>query len=206
MYSRALPIRSGKRLLDLVFSGKLSVTKGGLKLGTATTHLFQSEEFKLKYKLADVKTCSPRAVICTPENRQAMYCHLLSGLVFRDDVEFIHSTFAHTAVEGFKTLHKEWRSLCEDIRTGKLNPSITEQDVRDAMAEHVLTMPRPELADAIANICRGLDNNWSGAVPQIWPNCKYIVSIMTGTMVPYLKKLQHYAGKTNKFHHDVEHL
>ena len=192
---RAFQIRSGKKVLDLVFSGQLSVSKGGLKLGTATTHLFRSEAFKLKYKSADVRTCSPQEVIHMAENRQAMYCHLLSALVFRDDIEFIHSTFAYTVIEGFKTLQKEWRTLCEDIRTGKLNAFVRAQEVRDAMADHVLVAPRPKLANAIANICGELDDDWSGAIPRIWPNCKYILSIMTGSMLPYLKKLQYYAGK-----------
>ena len=31
-------------------------------------------------------------------------------------------------------------------------------------------------------------------IPELWPNVKYVYGIMTGSMEPYVKKLQHYAG------------
>lgn len=52
----------------------------------------------------------------------------------------------------------------------------------------------PDLADKIYKKCQEL-TNWNGLIPEMFPNCKYIYGIMTGSMEPYLKKLRHYAGK-----------
>lgn len=189
---RAFPTRAGGMFLELVFSGKLSTTKGGLAAGTATTHLFRSKEFKQKQKFAGVRACSPDEVVRHYDNRQAMYCHLLSALLCWEELEFITSTFAYTIVEALRTLELEWCNLCDDIRRGNLTSRITDPDLRAAMSK-LMPSPDPERADTIAAKCSSLED-WSGAVPHIWPNCKYIFSIMTGAMEPYVKRLHHYTG------------
>ncbi|KAI5059094.1 hypothetical protein GOP47_0025413 [Adiantum capillus-veneris] len=190
--SRAFPTRAGGMFLELVFSGKLSTTKGGLPSGTATTHLFRSKEFKQKQKLASVRACSPDEVVRHSDNRQAMYCHLLCALLCWEELEFMTATFAYTFVEAFRTFELEWANLCEDIRHGKLNSWITDPALRAAMSKLMLR-PDPKHADIIAAKCCALEG-WAGVIPAIWPNCKYIYSIMTGSMEPYLNRLQHYAG------------
>ncbi|KAF3787231.1 hypothetical protein EJ110_NYTH23738 [Nymphaea thermarum] len=48
---RIVPIKAGGRILEFIYSGKQVQTKKGLKVGTATTHYFDSaEEFKIKQK------------------------------------------------------------------------------------------------------------------------------------------------------------
>ncbi|MCO5603642.1 hypothetical protein L7F22_057793 [Adiantum nelumboides] len=189
---RAFPTRAGGMFLELVFSGKLSTTKGGISLGTATTHLFRSKEFKQKQKFARVRACSPDEVVRHSNNRQAMYCHLLCALLCWDELEFITATFAYTIVEAFHLLEREWVNLCNDIRQGELTRWITDVEVRAAMSK-LMRRPDPELADTISSKCSALEG-WAGVIPQIWPNCKYIYSIMTGSMEPYLDRLHHYAG------------
>jgi hypothetical protein len=63
------------------------------------------------------------------------------------------------------------------------------------MRESVSKLLKPDLdlADAIYEKCKNI-GNWHGVIPLLWPNAKYIISIMTGTMEPYLRKLRHYAG------------
>ncbi|MCO5591472.1 hypothetical protein L7F22_045455 [Adiantum nelumboides] len=190
--SRAFPTRAGGMFLELVFSGKLSTTKGGHAVATGTTHLFRSKEFKQKQKLASVRTCSPEEVVRHSDNRQAMYCHLLCALLCWEELEFMTATFAYTFVEAFRTFELQWANLCEDIRRGELNSWITDPDLRAAMSK-LMPMPDPERADTIAAKCCALEG-WADVIPQIWPNCKYIYSIMTGSMEPYLNRLQHYAG------------
>ncbi|KAI5059095.1 hypothetical protein GOP47_0025414 [Adiantum capillus-veneris] len=188
----AFPTSPGGMFLELVFSGKLSTTNGGLSLGTATTHLFRSKEFKQKQKFASVRACSPDEVVWHPDNWQAMYCHLLCALLHRDELEFITATFAYTIVKAFHTFEVEWPNLCDDIRQGELTSWITDLDLRAAMSK-LMPRPDPELADGIASKCSTLEG-WAGVIPHIWPNCKYIYSIMTGSMEPYLDRLHHYAG------------
>lgn len=190
--NKVFPTKPGGRILELVFCGKMFNSKGGLACGTATTHLFRSKEFKMKRKCARLRACSPDAVMYASDNRQAMYCHLLCALLFWEEVEVVNSTFAYTLVEAFRTFALEWQNLCQDIRQGRLSDRITDPEVRNAVSKHL--RPDPELADKISQKCSGLER-WYGVIPEIWPNCKYILSIITGSMEPYVKRLQHYAGK-----------
>lgn len=143
-------------------------------------------------KAIQSQPCSPDEVIFGPEFHQSLYCHLLCGLIFRDEVEFVSSTFAHSIMHAFRTFEHVWEELCTDIRDGVLSSRVTVPSVRTAMSK--LLKPNPELADLIYRKCSGL-SNWYRLVPELFPNAKYIYGIMTGSMEPYLKKLRHYAGE-----------
>ncbi|XP_076907686.1 jasmonoyl--L-amino acid synthetase JAR6-like [Bidens hawaiensis] len=177
--------------LSFIFGSKQFTTKGGLLAGTATTNVYRSTQFKKTMQAMQTPCCSPDEVIFAPDFHQSLYCHLLCGLFFHDEIQVISSTFAHSIVHSFRTFELVWSELCSDIRTGVLSARITLQSIRTAMAA-VLT-PNPGLADDIQNKCLGL-TDWNGLIPELFPNCKYIYAIMTGSMEPYLKKLRVYAG------------
>jgi len=143
-------------------------------------------------KAIQSQPCSPDEVIFGPDFHQSLYCHLLCGLIFRDEVEFVFSTFAHSIIHAFRTFEHVWEELCTDIRDGVLSSRVTVPSVRAAMSK--LLKPNPELAELIYEKCSGL-SNWYRLVPELFPNAKYIYGIMTGSMEPYLKKLRHYAGE-----------
>ncbi|MED6135000.1 hypothetical protein PIB30_042254, partial [Stylosanthes scabra] len=66
--------------------------------------------------------------------------------------------------------------------------------MREAVLE-ILSSPNPDLASRIEGICDELEvMDWFGLIPKLWPNAKYVYSIMTGSMQPYLNKLRHYAN------------
>ncbi|KAG2717241.1 hypothetical protein I3843_03G167100 [Carya illinoinensis] len=192
--SRAYPIREGGRILEFIYSGKQFKTKGGLAVGTATTHYFASEEFKIKQTMTQSFTCSPEEVISSGDYKQSSYCHLLLGLFLSEEVEFITSTFAYSIVQAFRGFEEHWKDICNDIKQGSLSPRITSPKVREAVLK--IITPNPCLACKIQASCEELQNlNWSGLIPKLWPNAKYVYSIMTGSMQPYLTKLRHYAGE-----------
>ncbi|MCO5610759.1 hypothetical protein L7F22_065000 [Adiantum nelumboides] len=139
-----------------------------------------------------MRTCSPEEVVWHLDNMQAMYCLLLCALLCWEELEFMTSTFAYTFVEAFRTFELEWANLCEDIRRGELNSWITDPDLKAAMS-NFMPRPDPKHADTIASKCCAL-KGWADVIPQIWPNCKYIYSIMTRSMEPYFNRLQNYAG------------
>ena len=147
--------------------------------------------FKKGMKAIQSISCSPDEVIFGSDFHQSLYCHLLCGLIFRDEVQFISSTFAHSILYAFRTFEQVWEELCNDIRTGVLSSRINVLSTRTAMSK--LLKPNPELADLIYKKCSSL-SNWYGLIPELFPNAKYIYGIMTGSMEPYLKKLRHYAG------------
>ncbi|URE24299.1 indole-3-acetic acid-amido synthetase GH3.5 [Musa troglodytarum] len=184
------PIGNGKAL-QFIYSSKRVTTKGGLTARTATSNVFQSEQFKHTMKDIQSQCCSPDEVIFGPDFQQSLYCHLLCGLIFSDEVQTISSTFAHSIVHAFGTFEHVWEELCADIREGVLSSRITVPSIRAAVSK--LLRPNPSLADSIHNVCVRL-SNWYGVIPELWPNAKYVYGIMTGSMEPYLKKLRHYAG------------
>lgn len=191
---RVYPIREGGRILELIYSSKQFKTKGGLTTGTATTHYFASQEFKIKQEKTKSFTCSPEEVISSGDYKQSNYCHLLLGLLFSNQVEFITSTFAYSIVQAFSTFEEQWQELCNDIREGTLSPRINIPEVRKAVLE--IISPNPSLASKIEGCCQELQNlDWCGLISRLWPNAKYVYSIMTGSMQHYLKKLRHYAGE-----------
>ncbi|ONK75929.1 uncharacterized protein A4U43_C03F22060 [Asparagus officinalis] len=191
--SRVFPIRAGGRILEFVYSSKQFKTRGGLTAGTATTHYFASEEFKTKQKTTKSFTCSPYEVISAGDYKQSTYCHLLLGLLFADQVEFVTSTFAYSLVQAFTAFEDVWQEICEDIRHGTLSSRITITNMRSSVLDYIA--PDPALALEIESKCKELNSsNWHCMIPRLWPNAKYVYSIMTGAMQPYLKKLRHYAG------------
>lgn len=192
--SRVYPIRPGGRILELIYSSKQFKTKGGLTAGTATSHYFSSEEFNIKQKKTKSYTCSPKEVISSGDYKQSTYCHLLLGLHYSDQVEFITSTFAFSAVQAFCNFEEVWKDICEDTREGSLNKTrVTFPKVREAVLN--IISPNPGLASKIEGRCKELEKaNWFALIPKLWPNAKYIYTISTGSMQLYMKKLKHYAG------------
>ncbi|XP_030443503.1 jasmonoyl--L-amino acid synthetase JAR4-like isoform X1 [Syzygium oleosum] len=189
--NRDYPIEGGK-VLQFIYGSKQFKTKGGLAAGTATTNLFRSSQYKSTMKAMQSHCCSPDEVIFGPDFQQSLYCHLLCGLLYRDEVQSVSSTFAHSIVHAFRTFEQVWEELCTDIRYGVLTSRITGPCIRAAMSK--LLKPDPALADLIQEKCSGLIN-WYGLIQELFPNAKYIYGIMTGSMQPYLKKLRHYAGE-----------
>ncbi|XP_055817154.1 jasmonoyl--L-amino acid synthetase JAR4-like [Solanum dulcamara] len=188
--NREFPIENGKAL-QFIYSSKQFKTKGGLAAGTATTNVYRNAHFKKTMKAMQTPCCSPDEVIFGPDFHQSLYCHLLCGLIFRDEVQVVSSTFAHSIVHAFRTFEQVWEELVVDIREGVLSTRVTVPSMRSAMLK--LLKPDLEQADTIYNKCSGL-SNWYGLIPVLFPNARYIYGIMTGSMEPYLKKLRHYAG------------
>ncbi|KAL8494961.1 hypothetical protein ACS0TY_019216 [Phlomoides rotata] len=188
---REYPIGNGKAL-QFIYSSKQFKTKGGLAAGTATTNVYRNAEFKKTMRAMQTPCCSPDEVIFGPDFHQSLYCHLLCGLIFRDEVQVVSSTFAHSIVHAFRTFELVWEELVKDIREGSLSSRVTVPSIRAAISK--LLKPDPDLANDIYSKILGL-SNWYGVIQELFPNTKYVYGIMTGSMEPYLIKLRHYAGE-----------
>ncbi|RYR52764.1 hypothetical protein Ahy_A06g027645 isoform E [Arachis hypogaea] len=189
--NREFPIKNGKAL-SFIYSSKQFKTKGGVAAGTATTNVFRNSRYKREMKALQSQCCSPDEVIFGPDFFQSLYCHLLCGLIFHEEVQLVSSVFAHSIVHAFRTFEQVWEELCTDIKQGVLSSRITVPSIRAVMSK--LLKPNPELANLIHAKCVGL-SNWYGLIPELFPNAKYVYGIMTGSMEPYLKKMRHYAGE-----------
>lgn len=192
--NRRFPLGKG-RALQFIYGSKQLETRGGLKASTATTNVYKSDLFKTTMKDIQSQSISPGQVVFASDFHQSLYCHLLCGLVFSDEIQLISSTFAHSLVNAFRSFELLYQELCEDIRVGHVSTSrVTIPSMRDAVQE--LLYPNPELADQIYDKCKGLkesNKDWGGVIPAIFPNVRYLYGIMTGSMEPYLNRLRHYA-------------
>ncbi|KAL5204427.1 hypothetical protein ABZP36_009298 [Zizania latifolia] len=193
--NRAFPVEDGKKALQFMYSSRQDTTKGGLTATTLTTNLFRSEEFRTTTHDTRLQNSSPREVLFSPDFEEALYCHLLCGLHFADEVQLVSAAFAHSLVVVLQTLERVWPELCADIRHGTPSTArVTTPSVRRAVSA-LLAAPNPALADAVESRCAGLSgSSWHGVIPALWPNAKYVHAIMTGSMEHYVKKLRHYAG------------
>ncbi|KAK6132751.1 hypothetical protein DH2020_033556 [Rehmannia glutinosa] len=102
----------------------------------------------------------------------------------------VGAVFASGFIRAIRFLDKHWALLCHDIRTGTVNPLITDPTVRDAVAR--ILKPDPDLAGFIESEC-GKDS-WQGIIVKLWPNTKYIDVIVTGTMSQYIPTLDYYSN------------
>ncbi|XP_073225728.1 indole-3-acetic acid-amido synthetase GH3.10-like [Cicer arietinum] len=193
--SRVYPIREGGRILEFIYGSNCFKTKGNLTVGTATTHCYASEEFKTKNHKTNSLSCSPQEVIFSGDYKQSTYCHLLLGLFYSNQVEFITSAFVYTMVQAFTNFEELWREICNDIKNGTLSSRIKSPKMREAILDIISKCPNTNLGSKLEAYCEELEKvDWFGLVPKLWPNVKYLCSIMTGSMTPYLKKLRHYAN------------
>jgi len=82
-------------------------------------------------------------------------------------------------LHAIRFLEKHWPRLCRDIRTGTLDPKITDRAVRDAVGR-VLRGADLALAGEIEAECAG--SSWEGINRRLWPRTKCIDVIVTGAM------------------------
>ncbi|CAI0406252.1 unnamed protein product [Linum tenue] len=167
-----------------------SKTPGGLLARPVLTSYYKSDHFKNRpYDPYSVITSPTEAILCV-DSHQSMYTQMLCGLIMRHDVLRVGAVFASGLLKAIRFLQLNWEQLARDIRTGSLNPNVTDPSIRRVMAR-TLT-PNPDLADFVAESCS--NTSWEGIVARIWPNTKYLDVIVTGAMAQYIPTLEYYSG------------
>ncbi|CAD5331563.1 unnamed protein product [Arabidopsis thaliana] len=183
-------VEEGKGMMFL-FTKQESMTPSGLPARVATSSYFKSDYFKNRPSNWYYSYTSPDEVILCPNNTESLYCHLLCGLVQRDEVVRTGSIFASVMVRAIEVLKNSWEELCSNIRSGHLSNWVTDLGCQNSVSL-VLGGPRPELADTIEEICN--QNSWKGIVKRLWPNTKYIETVVTGSMGQYVPMLNYYCN------------
>ncbi|KAF8109408.1 hypothetical protein N665_0096s0021 [Sinapis alba] len=183
-------LEQGKGMMFL-FTKQEAITPSGLPARVATSSYFKSDYFKNRPSNWYYSYTSPDEVILCSNNTQSLYCHLLCGLVQRDEVVRMGSIFASVMVRAIKFLETYWEELCSNIRSGCLSEWITDLGCRSSVSL-VLGGPRPDLADTIETICN--QTSWKGIVTRLWPNTKYIETVVTGSMGQYVPTMNYYCN------------
>ncbi|WOL10470.1 hypothetical protein Cni_G19225 [Canna indica] len=163
-------------------------TPGGLLARPASTSHYKSHHFRTGYSTSTYT--SPLATVLCPDHFQSMYAQMLCGLVYRLRVLRLGSIFASGLLHAIRFLQLHWEQLTQDIATGTLRSQITDIDIRNAVAE--VLKPDPALAELIRVECSSA--NWAGIVTKIWPNTKYLDTIVTGIMTQYIPALEYYGS------------
>ena len=177
--------------LHLIFLKPASKTPSGLPASYATTHFMKSDYYvKNLPSYWDTSSTSPTEIKFCPDNKQSLYCHLLCGLVLREEVTRVSANFASILVQGITFLENFWKEMCSNIRSGQLSYWITD-NCKDSVSM-ILGGPNPQLADIIEDICN--QKSWKGIIPQLWPKTKYIECIVTGQMAQHVPLLEFYVN------------
>lgn len=192
LYSLLMPVMSqyipglekGKGMY-FYFIKSETKTAGGLVARPVLTSYYKSSHFK------NNNYTSPNETILCPDSYQSMYSQLLCGLCQNREVVRVGAVFASGFIRSIKFLEKHWLLLANDIRTGTIDPKISDPSVRDSVM-NILKKPNPELADFIEAECK--KESWKGIITRLWPNTKYVDVIVTGTMSQYIPTLDYYSN------------
>lgn len=197
LYSLLMPIMDqfvpgldkGKGMYFLFIKSEAK-TPGGLLARPVLTSYYKSSYFRDRPYDPYTNYTSPNETILCSDSYQSMYSQLLCGLFQNIQVLRVGAVFASGFIRAIRFLEKHWSVLCNDIRTGTLDPQITDPAVRDAVMK--ILKPNPNLAEFIEAECRrGL---WKGIITRLWPNTKYIDVIVTGTMSQYIPIIDYYSN------------
>lgn len=169
-----------------------NTTSSGLPASAATTSFFKSDYFKTRPSYWHWSYTSPDEVILCSDNKQSLYCHLLCGVVQRDEVMKVGAAFVSIMVRAIIFLENFWKEICTNIRSGCLSMWITDISCRDSVSK-ILEEANPELADLIENECN--KKSWEGIIPRLWPKTKLLESIATGKMTQHIPTLEFYSNK-----------
>lgn len=90
-----------------------SITPSGLPARIASSSYLKSSYFKNRPCNWYYTYTSPDEVILCPDNKQSLYCHLLCGLVQRNEVTRMGSIFASVMVRAINLLKIHGRSCVQ---------------------------------------------------------------------------------------------
>ncbi|KAJ0723325.1 putative GH3 family protein [Helianthus annuus] len=197
LYSLLMPVMSqfvpglnkGKGMYFLFIKSEAQ-TPGGLLARPVLTSYYKSPHFKDRPYDPYTNYTSPNETILCPDSYQSMYSQMLCGLYLNKEVLRVGAVFASGFIRAIRFLENHWSLLTHDIRTGSLNPVITDPLVRGSVMR--ILKPDPDLADFIERECSR--NSWQGIITRLWPNTKYVDVIVTGSMAQYIPTLDYYSN------------
>ncbi|KAL1362902.1 hypothetical protein HN51_011111 [Arachis hypogaea] len=201
LYSLLMPVmdqfvpnlHEGKGMYFLFIKSETK-TPGGLVARPVLTSYYKSSHFNnnnSSHKNPHKNYTSPNETILCLDSFQSMYSQLLSGLLQSHQVLRVGAVFASGFIRAIKFLEKFWADLCRDIRTGTIDPKISDTSVREAVMR-IMKRPNPKLASCIEGEC--MKGSWKGIITRLWPNTKYVDVIVTGTMAQYIPILDYYSN------------
>ncbi|KAL2631123.1 hypothetical protein R1flu_015809 [Riccia fluitans] len=189
--NKNLPGLEKGKCLYFYFLQPGSKSEGGLMRRGAFPSLIHSQVERSVKNLADpsFRRTSPDALIYCSNYEESTYCHLICGLLQLEEVLRIMGTFSSTLLRTVRNLEEWWPEICEDLATGTLSTRRVQSDFVRGVVQPYLRAD-PELADLVRRECS--KKSKKGLLKRLWPNCKILDTICTGTMAAYTPILSHY--------------
>ncbi|CAH1449858.1 unnamed protein product [Lactuca virosa] len=149
LYSLLMPVMNqfvpgldkGKGMYFLFIKSEAK-TPGGLVARPVLTSYYKSSHFKQRPYDPYTNYTSPNETILCSDSYQSMYSQMLCGLCLHNEVLRVGAVFASGFIRAIRFLEKNWTFLCHDIKTGTLNPTITDPSVREAVMRGLETRPQ----------------------------------------------------------------
>ncbi|KAJ6752178.1 hypothetical protein OIU85_002584 [Salix viminalis] len=167
LYSLLMPVMTqfvpdlekGKGMYFLFIKSEAK-TPGGLLARPVLTSYYKSTHFKNRPYDPYTNYTSPNETILCPDSYQSMYSQMLCGLCQHKEVLRVGAVFASGFIRAIRFLEKHWKLLANDIRTGMIDPQITDPSVREAVMK--ILESDPKLADFIEAECS--KESWQGII------------------------------------------
>ncbi|VVA92035.1 unnamed protein product [Arabis nemorensis] len=110
-------------------------TSSGLLTTTVSTNFFKSKYFRNQPSYWNNSYTSPDEVFWCLDNKHGLYCHLLCGLVQREDIVRLGAIFSFVLIRAITFLENNWRELCINIRLGQVSEWITDLSCRESVSK-----------------------------------------------------------------------
>jgi len=145
-------------------------------------------------KRAPGQFLSPPEAYLIQKSTDAAYVHLLFGLA-EPSLEYLRAPLASGVLDLFHVLEHQGVRLVEDLLRGTLSPQLEiEPSLRTAIEARL----RPQEA-ASRRLAQALSQGMDGLALRLWPQLKYISTIVGGNFSVYAQKLRRYAGPVPLF-------
>ncbi|KAI3986237.1 hypothetical protein MKX01_014361 [Papaver californicum] len=185
------------KVMYIMISVPQDKTPGGIELSYSSTAFYKTSYFKDGFNKNPYNnyTCPIEAIHCE-DSYQSMYSQVLCGLCQNDKVLRLGAPFGSGMVSIVRFLQENWPSLCNDIRNGRIdNNKVSDPLVRKAVSKLLSIKPNPKLANFIETECKRDESSWKGIISRLWPNAKYIETVVTGTMSQYIPYIEFYSNR-----------
>lgn len=181
---------SDGQCLTTAQKGMIIQTKSGLPAGGATSLNYADP--KMHPMLQKFMLSPVNLVLLDSAHQIVTYAHLLIGLTRREEVNRVSNNYSNETLELFILLEENCNILVSHLRHGvhATVEGLVDQESLEIL-QPIIGDGHPDLADFVQTECR---KGFDGILIRLFPNCKYVSSITSGTMLPYAKKLKKYTG------------
>lgn len=177
---------------SLIITRDETKTPNGLTLCTGMNSVFKNPKFYNDKPYPYNSNTSPLEAIYCSDHSQSVYTQLLCGFYQRHEVTHAKAVFGSSLIWVIHFLKSHYSEICYDISSGSLNPKIVDPSLRAYMVKTFVYEPKPELSKVIEEVCSVDD--WEGIFKKIWPNIKYVETVVSGSMAQYIPMLNYYSG------------